>query len=122
MYAEHQKDTLSVDEDGVGFDDWLKTIEQGKKKYYGIFDLKRLMTEASRRFGRRNKSMSKEELDRVYNEWIGKEVLILETDEVVNRLRDLMEAEIHPIADCPDCARLGKVCYENDGGFSHRLS
>ena len=66
--------------------------------------------------------MSKEELDKVYNEWIGKEVLILETDEVVNRLRDLMEAEIHPIADCPDCARLGKVCYENDGGFSHRLS
>ena len=110
------------DDDKIGFDDWLKTIEQGKKNYYGIFDLKRLLIEAAKRFGRRGKNMSKEDIDKVYNEWIGAEVFILETEEVVNRIRDIYEAEFNPIAHCEECEAIGKVCYENDGGFSHRLS
>ena len=80
------------------------------------------MTEATKRYGRRRKVLSKEEVNKIYEEWIGKEVLILDTEEVVNRLRDIMEAENNPIAHCEQCEALGKVCYEHDGGFSHKLS
>ena len=80
------------------------------------------MTEAAKRYGRRHKVLSKQDVNKIHEEWIGKEVLTPDTDEVVNRMRDIMETEINPIAHCEEHEALGRVCYENDGGFSHKLS
>ena len=80
------------------------------------------MTEAAKRYGRRHKVLSKKDVNKTYEEWIGKEVLILDTDEVVNRLHDIMKAEINPIAQFEECEAPGRVCYGNEGWFSHKLS
>ena len=80
------------------------------------------MTEAAKRYGRRHKILSEQDVNKIHEEWIGKEVLNPDTDEVVNRLRDIMEAEINPIAHCEEREALGRVCYEKDEGFSHKLS
>ena len=80
------------------------------------------MTEASKRYGRRHEVLSKQHVNKINEEWISKEVLIPDTDEVLNRLRDIMEAETNLIAQCRECKALGRVCYENDGGSGYKLS
>ena len=63
----------------------------------------------------------KETLDRLSQEWFGKDNMrLFDRSEVCLRLHDMAEAEYHPIADCDDCGQLGKVCFENDDGCSHR--
>ena len=46
----------------------------------------------------------------------------MEKEEVLEHLRDMFEAELNPIKECKECEAKGKVCYENDEGFSHRLA
>ena len=48
---------------------------------------------------------------------------MIEKEEVIQRLKDMFEAESYPInEDCAECDTLGKVCYSNDQGLSHRIS
>ena len=48
---------------------------------------------------------------------------MIEKDEVLVRLQDMFEEERYPInQDCMDCDKIGKVCYKNDHGLSHRIS
>ena len=69
-----------------------------------MLDIKSLVAEAGSRFGGNHKhglkDADKEKSTLVFNEWFAEDVGYLELDEVVNRLRDLIESEIFPIADC----------------------
>ena len=91
-----------------------------------MLDIKNLIAEAGSRFGKRHlhslKNADDATLDKTYNEWFSEDLGFIERDEMINRLRDLIEAEIFPIADCKLCENIGKVCYENDNGHSHKLS
>ena len=127
--------TQEIDDDDENeieaFEKWISAIEHGNKKFFTILDIKNMITEAGSLFGRKNKILLKndnqETLDKLYKVWFGSsagedEDPFKERDEVCIRLRDMMEAEQNPIADCKECDDLGKVCFENDGGQSHRLS
>ena len=128
LQIDKKRDTILVDiEDNmVGCDEWIKTIELGKKRIFTVLDIKHLMVEAGSRFGKRHKHIlenaDEAELHKLYTEWFPSEIEYIECDEMVNRLRDLIEAEIFPIAECEACSKIGKVCYENDHGYSHKLS
>ena len=123
-------DTVSV-EDYDEFEIWISAIERGKKNFFTCLDIKNKIAEAGSRFGAENKAQlqngNQETIDHLYQLWFGssagEEVEdFTDRDEMCIRLRDMMEAEQNPFADCFECDALGKVCYENDGGLSHRLS
>ena len=68
--------------------------------------------------------MNKERMDKLYEEWFGDdEQCFLDQDDALARFRDMFEAMQNPINyDCDDCQKIGKVCYLNDNGLSHRVS
>ena len=120
--------TEEIDENIAAFEEWIQALEDGKKNFYTSFDIRKLVTEAGSRFGTEHREKLKmgceETIDLVYNSWFGKseEVTFLDRDEMCLRLRDMMEAEMNPIADCDQCSAAGNVCFENDEGLSHRVS
>ena len=85
--------------------------------------IKKLICEGSKMYGKKNANMSSARVDKVYETWFGDDQFHIEKDEVLVRLKDMFEAEQYPInEDCADCQLLGKVCYRNDHGLSHRIA
>ena len=60
-----------------------------------IITIKGLIQEASQKYSKKQGELSQEQIDRIYNDWIGKEgeCLFMEKDEVMERLRDMFEAD-----------------------------
>ena len=85
-------------------------------------DIKELIMTASTKYGVKNANLNKDQVDKLYNKWFNEQDNFLEKDEVLSRLKDMFEAEQHPIRECSQCDQLGRVCYDNDGGYSHRMS
>ena len=104
------------------FDDWLDSIEQRPNQFLDVFTIKDLICEASDKYGNRETKITVPEVNQIYEDWFGLEVHSLEKEDVILYLRDMFETQQNPIADCEECAKLGKVCFENDGGVSHRIS
>ena len=77
---------------------------------------------ASTKYGVKNANLNIFEVDSLYNKWFNEEDHFLDREEVVHRLKDMFEAEQHPIRECAECESIGRVCYDNDGGYSHRMS
>ncbi len=106
----------------MDFDEWIDSIEKSRKNWFDMYTIKDLLAEASIKYGQKNSDLSQQQIDQIYADWIGEEVLCLEKEEFLLILKDMMEAEKNPIAECAECDRDGRVCYENDGGLSHRMS
>ena len=104
------------------FDEWLDSIEQRPNKYIDQFTIKDLIFEAGQKYGNPKRNLSIAEINEIFESWIGVDVMTMEKEDVLVLLRDFFEMESQPIADCHDCAVMGKVCFENDGGLSHRIS
>ena len=87
-------------------------------------EIKRLILQGSKRYGKQNANMTSVKLEQVYQTWFGEnQFQMIEKEEVIQRLKDMFEAESYPInQDCAECDTLGKVCYSNDQGLSHRIS
>ena len=75
-------------------------------------------------YGKKHANMTTIKVEQVYQTWFGNEKYqMIEKEEVLLRLKDMFEAESYPINhDCTECEVLGKVCYSNDHGLSHRIS
>ena len=87
-------------------------------------EIKRLILQGSRMYGKQNANMTSVQVEQVYEAWFGENKFqMIEKEEVIQRLKDMFEAESYPInQDCNECDTLGKVCYSNDHGLSHRIS
>ena len=114
-------DAKSQEED-MPFDDWIDSIDQQRRKHLDPITIRKLIKEASEKFGQKNANLTNKQVREIYDKWFDEEQDYLEKDEVLHRLKDMFEAEMFPIADCHSCDQLGKVCYENDGGLSHRIA
>ena len=111
----------------MNFDDWILSIEQQRadKEFLNKYQIRKLIREASDKFGDKDMpKMNKERMDKLYEEWFGDdEQCFLDQDDALARFRDMFEAMQNPINyDCDDCQKIGKVCYLNDNGLSHRVS
>ena len=120
VYQAPEIDTKSQEE--MPFDDWIDSIDQSKRKHLDSVTIRKLLKEASEKFGQKNANLTNKQVREIYEKWFDEEQDFLEKDEVLHRLRDMFEAEMYPIADCHSCDQLGKVCFENDGGYSHRIA
>lgn len=81
-----------------------------------------MIAEAFSKFGREKKELSKDELNDIYEKWLGDEAYSVDKEEFMQILMDIYEDDHYPIKDCPECEAKGKVCFENDDGHSHRIS
>ena len=66
-----------------------------------MYTIKKLLGEAARKYQKKARidkvkcEVNQEFIDRLYNEWIGEDVLCLEKEEFMLILRDMREAEIN---------------------------
>ena len=97
---------------------------EGQQHFLDKQEIKKLILQGSKRYGKQHANMTSVKVQQVYEEWFGDDKFkMVEKEEVILRLKDMFEAESYPInQDCADCDTLGKVCYTNDNGLSHRIS
>ena len=105
------------------FEEWIDFIdEQRTSNYIDIFTAKNLIAECYRKYGREKKELSKEELNDLYEKWMGEDAYTIEKEEFMQILMDMYEDDHYPIKNCKECESKGKVCFEHDDGLSHAIS
>ena len=85
------------------FDDWIDSIDQQRRKHLDQYTIKKLIKEASEKYGQKNANLTNKQVKEIYDKWFDEEQDFLEKDEVLHRLKDMFEAEMFPIADCHSC-------------------
>ena len=113
--------------DQENFDDWIQSIEEQRadKEFMNMFTIRQLIREGHLKFKNANQpALNKEKLQDLYDKWFGgNENHTLDQDDAIERLRDMFEAMQNPIDDdCKSCSDMGKACFKNDNGHSHRIN
>ena len=85
------------------FDQWIDSIDKQKRAHIDSATIRKLIKEASEKYGQKNANLSNKKVKEIYQKWFDEEQDFLEKDEVLNRLKDMFEAEMFPIADCDSC-------------------
>ena len=93
----------NYDEVVVDFDAWIDSLGQTEKSYLDRQAIKELIMTASTKYGVKNANLNIYEVDSLYKKWFSEEDNFLDREEVVNRLKDMFEAEQHPIRECAEC-------------------